>query len=159
MKPLILLMIVFVVAALVIRLATPATDWALAARIAMAAMLLFTAMGHFLFTKGMTMMLPASIPFKTALIYLTGILEIAGATGLLIPSIRTGVACALIVFFILLLPANIYAAVLHIDYEKRHLCGQRLILPLVQSAPAAFLYCLGICKRHTILIPAACAWI
>lgn len=126
MKPLILLILVFVIAALVIRLATPATDLALAARIAMAAMLLFTAIGHFIFTKGMTMMLPAAVPFKTAIIYLTGILEIAAAAGLLIPSIRTGTACALIVFFILLLPANIYAAVLHIDYEKASYAGKGL---------------------------------
>lgn len=126
MKPLILLIVVFLVAALVIRLATPATDFALAARIAMAAMLLFTAMGHFMFTKGMTMMLPASIPFKTAIVYVTGILEIVGAVGLLIPSVRTGVACALIVFFILLLPANIYAAILHIDYEKGTYAGKGL---------------------------------
>lgn len=126
MKPLILLIVVFLVAALVIRLAAPATDFALAARIAMAAMLLFTAMGHFMFTKGMTMMLPASIPFKTAVVYVTGILEIVGAVGLLIPSVRTGVACALIVFFILLLPANIYAAILHIDYEKGTYAGKGL---------------------------------
>lgn len=126
MKPLILLILVFVIAALVIRLATPATDLALAARIAMAAMLLFTAIGHFMFTQGMTMMLPAAVPFKTAIIYLTGMLEVAAAAGLLLPSVRTGAACALIIFFILLLPANIYAAVLHIDYEKATYAGKGL---------------------------------
>jgi uncharacterized membrane protein len=126
MKPLILLLVVFGIAALVIRLTATQADMALAARIAMAAMLLFTAIGHFMFTKGMTMMLPASVPFKAGVIYLTGILEIAGAAGLLVPSVRTGAACALIVFFILLLPANIYAAILHIDYEKGTYAGKGL---------------------------------
>lgn len=126
MKPLILLLVAFGIAALVIRLTAPQADIALAARIAMAAMLLFTAIGHFMFTKGMTMMLPAPVPFKSGIVYLTGVLEIAGAIGLLVPSVRTGVACALIVFFILLLPANIYAAILHIDYEKGTYGGKGL---------------------------------
>lgn len=126
MKPLILLLVVFGIATLVIPLTAPQTDIALAARIAMTVMLLFTATGHFIFTKGMTMMLPASVPFKAAVVYLTGLLEIAAAVGLLVPSFRTGVACALVVFFILLLPANIYAAMEHIDYEKGTYAGKGL---------------------------------
>ena len=57
----------------------------LAARIAMSAMLIFTAIGHFAFTKGMTKMLPDFIPFKIAVGYGTEVLEIAAAVGLLIP--------------------------------------------------------------------------
>ncbi len=50
--------------------------------IAMSAMLLFTSMGHFLYAKGMSMMLPEFLPFKIELVYFTGILEIAAAIGL-----------------------------------------------------------------------------
>jgi uncharacterized membrane protein len=81
-------------------------------------MLLFTAIGHFAFTKGMSMMIPSIVPFKTELVYLTGVLEILFGIGLLIPSLRMYSGWALIIFFMLLLPANINAAINHIDYQK-----------------------------------------
>ena len=84
----------------------------------MSVMLVFTAIGHFAFTKGMAMMLPDFIPFKAEVIYLTGVVEIIAATGLLIPGCRVWTGWALILFFILLLPGNIKAAIQHIDYQK-----------------------------------------
>ncbi|WP_211345659.1 DoxX family protein [Paraflavitalea soli] len=79
---------------------------------------LFTALGHFLFTKGMTMMIPSFIPLKRELIYLTGIVEIILGIALLFPSVRTYAGIALIILLVLLLPANIYAAALKVNYEK-----------------------------------------
>ncbi|WP_456458296.1 DoxX family protein [Reichenbachiella sp.] len=93
-------------------------SFALSGRIGMSAMLLFTAIGHFVFTKGMSMMLPDFVPFRIELVYLTGILEIAAAIGLFIPKFRVVTAWLLVVFFILMLPANIYASIKHIDYQK-----------------------------------------
>src|SRR5690625_6873527 len=84
----------------------------------MSAMLLFTAIGHFAFTKGMSMMLPDFIPFKTETVYLTGDIEIAAAIGLFIPNFRGVTAWLLIVFLIFILPANIFAAINYIDYQK-----------------------------------------
>lgn len=63
-------------------------------------------------------MLPDFIPFKIAVVYITGVMEIAAAICLLIPSLSVWTGWALIVFFILLLPGNIKAAIQHIDYEK-----------------------------------------
>jgi uncharacterized membrane protein len=51
-------------------------------------------------------------------VYITGIMEIAGAAGLLLPMLARGTSIALIVFFVVMLPANIYAAANHIDYQK-----------------------------------------
>nr|WP_235985334.1 hypothetical protein [Spirosoma utsteinense] len=99
-------------------LVTDQWNMILAGNMAMSAMLLFTAMGHFVFTKGMTMMLPDVIPFRTGLVYLTGVLEVAAAIGLLVTSSRETTAILLILFFVLLLPANIYAALKGIDYQK-----------------------------------------
>jgi len=118
MKPLIVLLTVFVVSLLATKLLQGSYDFAWSGRMAMSAMLVFTAIAHFAFTKGMTMMLPDFIPNKTAVVYLTGIIEIAAAIGLLIPGLRVLTAWLLIVFFILILPANIYAAVKNIDYQK-----------------------------------------
>ena len=126
MKPLIVLMIVFLVSIFIIKLITQKYDLRLSARIGMCAMLLFTAVGHFAFTKGMTMMLPPIIPFKNEIIYLTGLLEILLGICLLIPRLTVYSGWVLIAFFILLLPANIYSAIKHIDYQKGNFEGNGL---------------------------------
>ena len=118
MKPLFVLLISFGLAIFAMKLFTRHIDFALAARIAMSFMLLFTAIGHFAFPIGMMMMLPPFIPFRMALVYITGIIEIIAAVGLQITSLRNMTAVLLIIFFILVLPANIYAAAKHIDYQK-----------------------------------------
>ena len=118
MAPLIVLLTTFVIALFIIRLTRKHYDIALAARIALSVMLLFTAIGHFAYTKGMAMMLPPFIPYKTQMVYFTGIVEILAAIGLQVPKFRVLTAWLLILFFILVLPANIYAAIHQIDYQK-----------------------------------------
>jgi uncharacterized membrane protein len=81
-------------------------------------MLVFTAVAHFAFARGMAMMLPGFIPYKTGTVYLTGIIEIAAAIGLFVPDLRAITGSLLIASFILILPANIYAAIKRIDYQK-----------------------------------------
>ena len=126
MKPLIVLLSVFAISLVACKIFTGSYLFALSGRIAMSAMLLFTAVGHFAFTKGMAMMLPPSMPYKTEIVYLTGIIEIAAAVGLLIPNLRETAAWLLIAFFVLILPANIYAAVKQIDYQKATFEGNGL---------------------------------
>ena len=126
MKPLIVLLVSFVIALIVTRLIVGDFNVALSGRIAMASMLAFTAIGHFAFTKGMVMMIPDFISFKKALVYFTGVIEILAAAGLLISSYQVLTAWLLIVFFIVLLPANINAAIRHIDYQKGTFTGSGL---------------------------------
>lgn len=118
MKPLLVLLVVFVIALFAVKILHGEYEFSLPARIALSVMLVFTSIAHFAFTKGMSMMLPGSIPCKTEIVYLTGIIEIIAAIGLLIPAFRVPTAWFLILFFVLLLPANIYAAIKHIDYQK-----------------------------------------
>ncbi|HZH65272.1 MAG TPA: hypothetical protein VEY10_10305 [Flavisolibacter sp.] len=118
MKPLFVLLGAFTISLVVIKFFTGTFDFPLSGRIAMSVMLVFTAIGHFAFTKGMAMMLPDFIPFKAEVIYLTGVVEIIAAIGLLILGCRVWTGWALILFFILLLPGNIKAAIQHIDYQK-----------------------------------------
>lgn len=118
MKPLYVLLVSFVVSLLLTRLITGSFDYLLSGRIAMAVMLFFTAIGHFAFTKGMTMMMPGFVPFKKQLVWFTGFVEIAAAAGLLVPAVQQTTAWLLIAFFVLILPANINAALKHIDYQK-----------------------------------------
>ena len=118
MKPLIVLLVAFAIALITTKLVFNNFDIAFSGRIAMSIMLAFTAIAHFAFTKGMEMMIPGFIPFKKGMVYLTGVIEIFAAIGLLIPKFRVVTAWLLIVFFVLLIPANIKAAIRHIDYQK-----------------------------------------
>ena len=118
MKPLILLLLSFTVSIFVIKMIKKEYDFALSARIAMSIMLLFTAIGHFAFTKGMSMMIPEFVPFKESVVYLSGIFEILLALGLLIPKFQTVSGWALVIFLLLMLPANIYASMNKVNYQK-----------------------------------------
>lgn len=127
MKPLIVLIGAFVISLMTIKVFRGTFEYGASGRIAMSVMLVFTAIAHFVFTKGMSMMLPAFIPYKIGIIYLTGITEIAAAIGLFIPSVRGLTGWLLIVFFIVILPANINAAVHQVDYQKGTFDGSGLI--------------------------------
>lgn len=95
----------------------------LSGRIAMSAMLLFTAMGHFKFTQGMAMMLPEFIPAKKQIVIATGLIEILAAIGLLVSSTIKITGILVIIFFVLILPANIYAAIKKVNLEKSDYTG------------------------------------
>jgi uncharacterized membrane protein len=118
MKPLFVLVAVFVISLFITRFVTGDYLHFLSGKIAMAAMLLFTAMGHFVFTKGMTMMVPNFVPFKKIIVYFTGVLEIIFAIGLLLEDYSYLTAWLLIAFLILMTPSNIKAAIAHVDYQR-----------------------------------------
>ncbi|WP_299533374.1 hypothetical protein [Ulvibacterium sp.] len=124
MKPLLVLLITFLLSLILLRFIKGQLSLSLAAQIAMAAMLLFTAIGHFVFTDGMAQMLPNFVPAKKELVYLTGVMEILFAIGLLIPKYRVTVAWLLIVFLILIIPANIKASLENINYQTGQLDGK-----------------------------------
>ncbi|WP_051663984.1 DoxX family protein [Dyadobacter crusticola] len=115
--PEIVLIIVFTISLLILRKTRGQYELALAARIGMAAMLVVTGLAHFGFTKGMEMMLPDFLPFKRELVWITGILELAAAAGLLLPKFTWLTGWLLIVFFVMILPANIYGAMHHINLQ------------------------------------------
>jgi uncharacterized membrane protein len=126
MKPLIVLIAVFSISLVATKIFRGNYEYALSGRISMSVMLVFTAVAHFTFTKGMAMMLPDFIPYKIEIIHLTGIIEIAAAIGLFIPNIRVITGWLLIAFFIMILPSNIYAAIKQIDIQKGSFDGNGL---------------------------------
>lgn len=123
MKPLIVLIGSFLIGIIVIKLVSKVFNWRLAGRIAMTAMLSFTAIAHFIYTDGMTAMIPEVFPFRKELVYATGIIEILFALGLLMPKFNLKTGWALILFFIAILPANIYASLHSINYQTGELNG------------------------------------
>jgi uncharacterized membrane protein len=117
MIPLIVLIAASGTALLVLRVNRGRIEYTRAAILGMSAMLLFTAMGHFMFTDGMVAMLPDFIPYKQIIVYFTGGIEILAAIGLQIPTLRRSTSLLLILFFMLILPANIKAAVDQLNYQ------------------------------------------
>ena len=117
MKPFFVLIVVFVVSNLSTLLLKGTVDYFFSGKIALAVMLLFTSLGHLLYTEGMTLMLPEFIPFKKEMIYATGLLEALAAIGLFVPQMSRITGILLIVFFLLVLPTNIRANLKHINYE------------------------------------------
>ncbi|UBM60302.1 hypothetical protein LAG90_06550 [Marinilongibacter aquaticus] len=126
MKPLFVLISTFLASCLGLYLLNTQIDYQFAGKIAMASMLLFTAVGHFAFSKGMVAMIPKFLPFRPQLVILTGLFEIAFAIGLLLPYFSVFTAYALIVFFILVLPANIQSAKDSLDYQTGETNGPGL---------------------------------
>jgi uncharacterized membrane protein len=76
-------------------------------RVAMAIMLVFTAVGHFAKTDLMVDMMPDFVPFKTTLVYLTGVFEAIGAVMLCVKRFSRQGSWLLIIFLMAVLPANI----------------------------------------------------
>ncbi len=123
MKPLIVLIVSFLISSLVTKLTTGKTEYQLAARIAMAIMLVFTAIGHFVYSNGMAAMVPNLFPRKTDIVIFTGVMEIIFAIGLLLPNYNRLAGFLIIAFFLLILPSNIKAAIENINYQTGTLDG------------------------------------
>jgi uncharacterized membrane protein len=104
MQPLIVLAIVF--ALLVLPL-----GWWNALRIALAAMFLLTASAHWGKRRGdLIRMVPRTFPRPDLLVTFTGICEILGAIGLLVPTVAPYAALGLTLLLLVIFPANIRAA-------------------------------------------------
>jgi uncharacterized membrane protein len=84
-------------------------------RVSLALVFLFTGIGHFIQTQEMAQMLPAWIPARVGIIYVTGLFEWAGAAGLLVPWLSRAAGVCLIVFLVLVFPANIHAALTRVE--------------------------------------------
>ena len=84
-------------------------------RFALAIMLAFTGASHFIKTEEMFQMMPNFFPYKTLFVYLTGVLEIGAGVGLLFRRFAKLTSVALIVFFVLILPANIIGSIKRVE--------------------------------------------
>jgi uncharacterized membrane protein len=89
----------------------PIESWQSATRAGLAVMLVFATTAHFNRTReDLIRMVPPQFPNPSALVTLTGLAELAGAIGLLMPRMARWAAYGLIVLLVALFPANIHAA-------------------------------------------------
>ncbi|WP_051806819.1 hypothetical protein [Streptomyces sp. NRRL F-2664] len=93
--------------------------WRVSVLHGMAVMLLFTASAHFVPSAvgpvpghhDLVALVPPFVPFPRLAVYATGVLELLGAAGLVREATRPTAGLGLAALFVLMLPANIYAAV------------------------------------------------
>lgn len=114
---------VFLIALIILKIVDKDYQFALAGRIAMAAMMVTTGIAHFVFAEGMSLMLPDFIPYKFELVYFTGVLELMAAIGLLLTKYRKLTGWLLIVFLVLIIPSNIYGTLKHVNLENASFDG------------------------------------
>jgi uncharacterized membrane protein len=89
-----------------------ADSWSGALCIALAAMFVFTAASHFhpRTRADLVRMVPATLPAPALLVSATGVLELLGAIGLLVPQALPAAAYGLIALLVAMFPANVHAA-------------------------------------------------
>ena len=104
MQPLMVLVTLFLLLVLPL-------GWWNALRIALAGMFLLTASAHWGKRRNdLIRMVPAALPRPDVLVTITGICEILGAVGLLIPAVAPVAALGLTLLLVALFPANVRAA-------------------------------------------------
>ncbi len=106
-------------------------SWRGALRVGLAAMFVFTAVAHFhpRTRQDLIRMVPASLPAPALLLTATGVLELLGAVGLLVPQLLTAAAYGLIALLVAMFPANVRAA------REELMIGGRRATPLAWRLP------------------------
>ncbi len=72
---------------------------------------------HFLFPDPYLRMMPPFLPWPSGLVWISGVAEIVGGVGLLLPRWRRFAAYGLVLLLIAVFPANIYMAVAHVRFS------------------------------------------
>jgi uncharacterized membrane protein len=126
MAPLIALLTGFTLARLAGQAGVDALDgWQPALRVGLALMFLLTGTAHFTSRRrDLVAMVPARLPRPDLLVTATGVLELAGAAGLLLPATAPWAATGLALLMLAMFPANVSAA------RRKLTLGGRPVTPL-----------------------------
>ncbi|MBV8181155.1 MAG: DoxX family protein [Mycobacterium sp.] len=86
--------------------------WTKAVAVGLAAMFVLTGVAHFAppLRTALIAIVPPQLPAPGLLVTVTGVLELLGAVGLLVPTTRVAAALCLLLLMLAMFPANIYAA-------------------------------------------------
>ena len=86
--------------------------WVKAIAVGLAAMVVLTGVAHFAppLRASLIAIVPPRLPAPGLLVSFTGVLELIGAVGLLVPATRIVAAVCLLLLMLAMFPANIYAA-------------------------------------------------
>ena len=86
--------------------------WAAAIAVGLAAMFVVTGIANFAppLRRDLIAIVPPRLPAPGLLVSVTGVLELLGAAGLLLPATRVAAAVCLLVLMLAMFPANVYAS-------------------------------------------------
>lgn len=89
-----------------------ANSWTAAIAVGLAAMFMLTGVAHFAppMRADLVAIVPPRLPAPGVLVSVTGVLELLGAVGLLVPPTRVAAAVCLLALMLAMFPANVYAA-------------------------------------------------
>jgi uncharacterized membrane protein len=87
-------------------------NWVKAIAVGLAAMFVLTGVAHFAppLRAALIAIVPPQLPAPGLLVTVTGVLELLGAVGLLVPPTRVAAAICLLLLMVAMFPANVYAA-------------------------------------------------
>ena len=80
-----------------------------------AAFYVFAGVQHFRDPEFYLKIIPPKLPLREVAVYLSGVAEIAGGLGLLVPALRRAAAWGLVALLIVVFPANVYMAIYNIQ--------------------------------------------
>jgi uncharacterized membrane protein len=113
MAPLIALLAASVAARIVGWLGVDYVDtWVRAIAVGLATMFVLTGVAHFVppLRGSLIAIVPPRLPAPGLLVTVTGVLELLGAAGVLVPATRVAAAACLLLLMLAMFPANVYAA-------------------------------------------------
>lgn len=76
-------------------------------------------LNHFIAADTYVAMMPSALSAHRALVYLSGLAEIAGGLGLILPATRRWAAWGLIALLVAVFPANVNMAINHLPLGER----------------------------------------
>ena len=92
----------------------------------LAAVFLFAGVSHFVVPETFERIVPSWVPAPRLMVYLSGVAELAGGIGLLLPAFRRYAGLGLIALLVSVFPANIY--MLQLARESNASAAYQLIL-------------------------------
>ena len=112
----------------------PLRSWHTALRGGLAAMFVFTGVAHFGafgMRDDLVAMVPPALPAPELLVTVTGVLELAGAVGLLLPATWPWAAAGLSALLVAMFPANVYKALEDPTLRASQELGPRTALQVI----------------------------
>jgi uncharacterized membrane protein len=86
-----------------------------ALRVVLAVAMIAVGLQHFIAPDPFVRIVPAWLPAPLALVYVSGVFEVLGGAGLLVPRVRRLAGWGLIALYVAVFPANVNMAVHHIS--------------------------------------------
>lgn len=87
-------------------------------RVSLAISIIIVGITHFASPDPYVKIVPPQLPYPLELVYISGVFEVLGGVGLLVPNVSKFSAWGLITLFIAVYPANINMAVNHIHLDN-----------------------------------------